>query len=468
MVEVITEMFRTAVLKQFQGQLNTDDLLMVSNLEGGQVAALLSFPVHQQTIVLLREIYTRCDNVHGYAFSNLPREMHNRENFDNILKILGIRDVHVMVWKSIPYVQDRLELLCSISQVDIQSYHAFAFENLPPKQHNFFNLQELAKLKLPKEQETMYLALSESDQTFDNLIYLTKTKFSENQIHIFNSLPENLKKIDFVKELAILPVTTNHAITFYEIVNARRSAVNIDMLKSLVQFKISDETLNNFINLPDKSKTISGLKVVAPGMFNGFLAISKEAMVTTIIRRDLVPFFEGNYKINDKTSLYNYAPLVSKMIVMTFPDEVITSVSAYTLHSGIPQDTTSWLKLGCLLTINSVLASFPKVDIGVKVGTILVSLIFAEELGSESKASHNILSDIKDYALDPISIGSLSYSAAFYGLGFTTFGSFGVGIVAGIAAYGAYKMYDAYDSNYIIEENMSSNIHGEILGNVTL
>jgi hypothetical protein len=185
-------------------------------------------------------------------------------------------------------------------------------------------------------------------------------------------------------------------------------SANLKSISSLTKPEVS-KALISIMPKVEAQPNVPGVIGNAAIVFN---RVFQEAMVTTLICRDIAPKFSHvTVSYNGTKAVCNAAPVLSKAIVQYASSKPLMLLTQQALHGGMPQDiwSAATFSMQCLsiYAIPKTLSYFGLSGFGVSLmlaaGAILVTVN-----SSESKSATDVLYDMVVFNSSPLAIGIIS------------------------------------------------------------
>jgi predicted DNA-binding transcriptional regulator len=382
------------------------------------------------------------------AFMNFPQNIQNYNylvELQSQFRTTSITEAHAIVFRSLPERMKTASTLQVIVTMQITLSHAWVFSKLQTS-NPMEAIKEISKIIVSEDLDRVFSKLNSQEQTIENLRSLSGKVF-EWHLKIFYSFRSDFNTIAELQNILTYTSQPSHYYlkVFLTFPMRERTPNTFNQLMTL---KFSEWQAVRFTTLtPEptfRDRTFLEFKMMLPSPLNAFNAVFKEAMLTTVIRKDVVPLLR-KYNVSEYDKVvYDVAPIISKTIVIFIPTEVVTTFSSYVLRAGLPDSKEEAYKVGMLFVASSFLSVVPKFHPIMKCLSIINSLYLANSMASEQKSIDSIFIDIKNHSTDPISIGSLIGSVAYYGFGLTMSASSVWGIGAFITATVVNEALDYY------------------------
>ncbi len=374
------------------------------------------------------------------AFMNLPQD---QQSYDYLVRLHGtvlntLTEAHTVVFRVFPDSLKTVMTLQQLVKIKIKLSHAWAFRNLQTSDP-IKTLEELSNIAVSKDLDLVFCNLNPREQTIENFRLLSG-KVLEHHVLIFLRLRDDFKTIKALNSLLHhnLAAPDYHYLAVFAAFPMRERTP--ETFNKLITLKFSEWQAVRFVNLPPqltfREKTFSEFNMMLPSPLNAFNVVFNEAMLTTVIRQNVVPILKISFKYYNISEydqvVYYAAPIISKAIVVFAPAEIVTTCSGYVLRSGLPDSYEEIHRVGMLFIASGFLSAVPKFYPIMQCLSVINSLCLANSMVSEQKSINDILVDMKNNIAEPVSLGSFCSSVAYYGFGLTTTVSFvwGFGIFA--------------------------------------
>ncbi len=207
---------------------------------------------------------------------------------------------------------------------------------------------------LPVLVADVFLMLSKYHQDLSNLKSLLRMELTEQHRFIFASLPESTRSIWNIKEIASHrgPVNLEHFLSYgprnmerlrisrdisavvYKHEQAVLMAAQDQQREMVVSFYISEQgSVSQRAIRGDLSLLCqANKKVMQAGreLITSVGLIAQEAMLTSVIRRDILSCNVTN------STLCKYVPIISKAVTISLPSKFVVPEIMHILHFGLP------------------------------------------------------------------------------------------------------------------------------------